>query len=417
VTKKAPDIAVVLENGDFQAGMERQAHRLARGLAARGARVSLVTTYTPRRYLGAAPEDPPRRERRDGYEIVRVPCRRWWSGEAVRALFALELARVLIARRVDVVYAVQWQAALHVSRAARAGEWPLVLKLACGGSYGDLAQVARRKDAPALLQALGGVDRFACLSEQVRSEVVQAGLPGERCLLVRNGVDRSVFSPEGEKAALPAGRTILFLGRHDSQKRVSVLLRAFARLAPRIPDARLVCAGRGPEEGALEALAAALGVQERVSFLGERRDSPALLRAASVFVLPSAAEGMPNALLEALSVGVPSVATAIPGTTDVVTHEKEALLVPLDDEAALAGALSRLLEDRELASRLAAAGRERIEREFCMEKVTERHLEIFRALAAEKPARPGRLDRLSLELARTLVTGWFHALARRLAPT
>src|SRR5581483_4361632 len=189
-------VAIVLENGDFQAGMERQAHRLARGLAARGARVSLVTTFTPRRYLGAAPEDPPRRERRQGYEIVRVPCRRWWSGEAVRALFALELARVLIARHIDVVYAVQWQAALHVRRAARAGEWPLVLKLACGGSYGDLAQVARRKDAPALLEALSAVDRFACLSEQVRGEVVAAGLAGERCVLVRNGVDRALFSPE-----------------------------------------------------------------------------------------------------------------------------------------------------------------------------------------------------------------------------
>src|SRR5581483_11191545 len=160
-------VAIVLENGDFQAGMERQAHRLARGLAARGARVSLVTTFTPRRYLGAAPEDPPRRERRQGYEIVRVPCRRWWSGEAVRALFALTLARVLLRHRIDVVYAVQFQAALHAARASRAGSWPLVLKLACGGSYGDMAQVAGRPDARAVLDDLATVvDRFACLSEQ-----------------------------------------------------------------------------------------------------------------------------------------------------------------------------------------------------------------------------------------------------------
>jgi glycosyltransferase involved in cell wall biosynthesis len=407
-------VAFVLENADTQSGMERQALRLARGLTARGARVVVVTTYTPRGFVLPGPEDPPRRERRDGYEIVRVPCYRWWSGEAVRALFALTLARVLFARRVDVVYGVQFQAALHVRRAAHAGEWPTVLKFACGGSYGDLAQAARRKDARAVLGDLARVDRYACLSEQVRREVEAAGLPPERCVLVRNGVDRSVFSPEGEKAALPPGRSVLFLGRHDGQKRVSVLLRAFAKVAARTGDARLVCAGKGPEEENLRALARTLGVAERVSFLGERRDVPALLRAASVFVLPSAAEGLPNALLEALSVGVPSVVTDIPGTDEVVTDEREALTVPLDDEDALARAIARLLEDKELAARLVRAGHERIAREFDMERVVDAHLELFSSLRRERrPLRRG-LDGLSLELARTLVTGWFHALGRRL---
>jgi len=405
-------VGVVLENADTRSGMERQAQRLACGLAARGARVVVVTTFTPRAVL-ASRHDPPRHERRDGYEIVRVPCYRWWSGEAVRALFALTLARVFTRRRVDVVYAVQFQAALHLARAARGGSWPTVLKFACGGSYGDLEQ-AKRWTERDVFSDLARVDRYACLSEQVRCEVAAAGLPAERCVLVRNGVDRSVFSREGPRAALPEGRSILFLGRHDGQKRISVLLRAFAKIAPRVRDARVVLAGKGPEEERLKELARELGVLERVSFLGERRDVAALLRAASVFCLPSAAEGMPNALLEALSVGVPCVATAIPGTTDVVTDEKEALLVPLDDEDALARALERVLADRELASRLARAGSERIAREFDMERVCEQHLALFEALRAEERPVRRSLDRLSLELARTLLFGWFHALARRL---
>src|SRR5581483_2031124 len=203
-------------------------------------------------------------------------------------------------------------------------------------------------------------------------EVVAAGLPAARCLLVRNGVDRSLFAREGPKAELPAGRTILFLGRHDSQKRIDVLLRAFAEIAPRLPDVRLVCAGKGPDAAKLQALARELGLEARVSFLGERGDVPQLLRAASVFCLPSAAEGMPNALLEALAAGVPCVATAIPGTTDVVTHDVEALLVPVDDVPALAGALERVLKDEALARRLAASGLERIAREFDMEAVADR---------------------------------------------
>jgi glycosyltransferase involved in cell wall biosynthesis len=410
----ALSVGVVLENADFQGGMERQAHRLAKGLAARGAKVVLVTTFTPERYLGSSPKDPPRKEQRDGYEIVRVPCYRWWSGEAVRARFALSLAKTFFARAVQVVYAVQFQAALHLARAARGGEWATVLKLACGGSYGDMAQATRWPEKT-VYRDLVRVDRFACLSEQVRAEVAAAGLPAERCLIVRNGVDRTVFSKDGAKAALPPGRSILFIGRQDGQKRISVLLQAFAKIAARIPDARLVSVGRGPEEERLKELARELGVADRVSFLGERRDVPDLLRAASVFCLPSAAEGMPNALLEALSTGVPSVATEIPGTTDVVRHEKEALLVPVDDVPALEQALERLLEDPALAARLGAAGAERIAREFDMERVTDMHLALFQELAQKKPPVRRSLGRLRLTFARTLVTGWFSALGRRLS--
>src|SRR5262249_14595967 len=151
--------------------------------------------------------------------------------------------------------------------------------------------------------------------------------------------------------------------------RINVLIRAFARISERIPDVRLACAGWGPEEQALRALARELGLAERVSFLGVRDDVPELLRAASVFVLPSAAEGLPNALLEALSVGVPAVATNIPGTDEVVRDEVEALMVPVDDEAALARAIERVLTDRALAKRLVSAGHELIAREFDMERV------------------------------------------------
>ncbi len=416
MSQGALGVAIVLENADIQAGMERQAHRLARGLAARGARVVLVTTFTPRGFFYSKDGDPPLLEARDGYEIVRVPCRRWWSGEAVRALFARTLGRELVARSIDVIYGVQFQATLHVRRVAAVSDWPLVLKLACGGSYGDMAQAKARPDALEVLEHLRHVDRYACLSRQVEAEVVAAGLPPHHCILVRNGVDRSVFSAEGPKADLPPS-TVLFVGRHDTQKRIHILLRAFAKVAARVPQARLACVGKGPEEANLHALAKELGLGERVSFLGERKDVPELLRAASVFVLPSAAEGMPNALLEALSVGAPCVATTIPGTTDVATHEREALLVPPDDEEALAQAIERSLVDRALAERLSRAGRERIAAEFDMERVVDAHLALFESLR-----RPGRIVRrsglraITIRLVIALVVGWFYALGRRLRP-
>jgi hypothetical protein len=126
---------------------------------------------------------------------------------------------------------------------------------------------------------------------------------------------------------------------------------------------------------------------------------------------------MPNALLEALSVGVPAVATAIPGNEEVVSHEKEALLVPLDDDGALAAAIERVLTDEALAGRLVAAGRERIASEFDMERVTDAHLALFQSLRRpERKTDASAIRPLSRELARALVVGWFYAFGRRLVP-
>ncbi len=141
---------------------------------------------------------------------------------------------------------------------------------------------------------------------------------------------------------------------------------------------------------------------------------PELLRAASVFVLPSAAEGLPNALLEALSVGVPSVVTNIPGTDEVVRDGEEALMVPVDDEAALARAIERLLTDEELSKRLASAGRELVAREFDMERVVDHHVAIFESLRRPRRAVVRReLARIYGSFAVALVIGWFKAALRR----
>jgi L-malate glycosyltransferase len=407
---KRRGVAIVVHEVDVLGGMERQALRLAKGLAERGVRVTLVTTYTPRG-LGL-PLPSSIRERRDGFEIVRIPCFWWWSGEAVAALVDLVLARVLLSkkRRIDVVYTVQLRAAAHAGRVAAVRGLPTVVKFACGGTYGDMAQLERYPD---LREPLHAIDRYACLSQQVRREVESQGFDPRRCVFVRNGVDLATFSPEGARAELGPGRWIVFIGRHDSQKRIDVLLRAFARIAPRLPDARLACAGKGPDEADLRELARELGVAERVRFLGERRDMPALLRAASVFVLPSAAEGLPNALLEALAVGVPSVVTDIPGTDEVVTRDREALMVPVDDEAALAAAIERILTDRELSERLVRAGRELVLREFDMERVVERHLELFESLPPGT-SRRGRLLSIYGRFVAMLIFGWLYVLGRRL---
>src|SRR5271155_3933989 len=184
--------------------MERQALRLARGLAARGARVTIVTTHAPRGFGLPISKSPPVRERREGFEILRIPCFRWWSGEAVSALIDLVLARVLLSkkRKIDLVYAVQYLAATHVARTAPIGDLPTIIKFACGGTFGDMQQLARRADREELLAALRRIDRYACLSRQVKAEAEEARLARDRCIVVRNGVDRTTFSRDGPRAEL-----------------------------------------------------------------------------------------------------------------------------------------------------------------------------------------------------------------------
>jgi glycosyltransferase involved in cell wall biosynthesis len=114
----------------------------------------------------------------------------------------------------------------------------------------------------------------------------------------------------------------------------------------------------------LRTLTAALGLTDHVQFLGMVRDVPALLAEASLYVLSSLSEGVSLTLLEAMATGLPVVATSVGGTPEVVMDQHTGLLVPPADAAALAEAMTRLVQDPDLAQRLGSAGRRRVERHF-----------------------------------------------------
>jgi glycosyltransferase involved in cell wall biosynthesis len=159
--------------------------------------------------------------------------------------------------------------------------------------------------------------------------------------------------PRSELAGNTTEPIVLTIARLDAQKGIAHLLDAAAA----VPHASFAIAGDGPDRAALEARAATLGIGDRVRFLGHRRDVPALLASADLFVLPSLYEGLPLAVLEAMTAGVPVVATAIGGTDEVVRDGETGTLVPPADPAALAAAINRTLADRDRAARLAAAAR------------------------------------------------------------
>lgn len=390
-----PGVAVLVFNYDSQGGMERQAARLAEGLADRGHPVTVVTTLGPR-LPGSVPPLP--RERIREVEVLRVPLR-WWTFEGAERLFLARAASLLRRRlpHVGAIYAVHAKTGAHAVALGRTLALPVLVKLACAGPHGDFASLAREPEGRRLRGLLGQADRVLCLSNELEREAIAEGLDRDRFVRVRNGVDLARFSPEGKKAELPpelglvpGAPLVLAVGRLDLQKRLDVLLRAFARVQERFPAARLALAGEGPLAAELRDLARSLGLESRVAFLGTRTDVPDLLRAASVFVLASESEGLSNALLEALASGVPVVASAIAANREVVADGREGLLVPVADADGLARAIERVLGDPALAASLAAAGRARA-LEHDQARVVEDHAALFAAVA-----RQGRVSRGAL---------------------
>ncbi|WP_344342662.1 glycosyltransferase, partial [Kitasatospora putterlickiae] len=152
------------------------------------------------------------------------------------------------------------------------------------------------------------------------------------------------------------------VGNLTPKKDQATLLAAHAALLRSRPDARLLLVGAGPLDARLRARAAELGVADTVVFAGSRADVPELLPALDVFTLSSRQEGLPVALMEAMTSGLPAVVTRVGGMPEVLDDGEQGLLVPPGDPSALAGAFDRLAGDPDLRARMASAARERAKR-------------------------------------------------------
>ncbi len=173
--------------------------------------------------------------------------------------------------------------------------------------------------------------------------------------------------PPPASAAIPSERApglrLVAIGRLFPVKGFDLLLRAFAQAAPRIPDGRLEVWGEGPERASLERLARELGLSGSARFMGITDRPFDVLRNADVFVMPSRAEGFPNALVEAMACGLPVISSDFGGAArEILRDGVDGLLVPREDPSSLAEAMVRLSEDPELRGRLSGRAVEVVER-------------------------------------------------------
>lgn len=234
-----------------------------------------------------------------------------------------------------------------------------------------------------------GVRRAVAISQAVERCLLEGGVEREKIRVIPSAVDPESLRSTRERAELRRAVGLadgdvcfLTLASLDRRKGIDVLLNAVQRLTPAL-GARFLIAGDGPERGELERLARALGVSERVRFLGRREDRADLLAACDALVLPSRREGLGVAALEAMACGRPVVASRIGGLAEAVRDEVTGILIPADEPKALADALERLVADASLRARLGAAGPGRISEGHLPEQMTLAYERLYAEVLAE----------------------------------
>jgi glycosyltransferase involved in cell wall biosynthesis len=353
------DVFLVANAADELGGVAGWTHRMAGLFAERGHRVQVI---------GIAPVIPElRRElppglpyrvrtlyrahpgvawypRRHAWSVARHPGRaatevrrRAGRREAVRQLSELfrsaEPGGVVITTQ---VWAAEW-----VSRADTAG------LLTIGMSHESFAATEASGRYARVRRYYAGMDRLLALTQQDADEWVRIG-GMNHCGAMPNPLP---FTPAAQ--APRRAKVVAAIGRLSYEKGFDLLLESWARVAPKAPDWRLRIYGVGPEEAALRAASARLGIADSVSFEGRTDDVEGVLQQSSVLAQASRAEGFPMTLLEAMACGVPCVAfDCAPGVREIVTDGEDGLLATPGDVYTFADRLTALITDEGLRDRL-----------------------------------------------------------------
>jgi len=269
----------------------------------------------------------------------------------------------------------------HANVLGRVAAWITRVPVVVSG-----VRVAERRDKGHLL-----ADRLThrmanahvCVSQATAQfQIAAAGVPESRVEVIPNGIaaenptSDSIDVDEASQWGAKSAANLVFVGRLDHQKGIDLLLDALAQLpAGKRPSVALV--GAGPDREALEAQTKRLELEELVRFIGWQAIPSAWMAAADALVLPSRWEGMPNVVLEAMSVGKPVIAANVEGVADLVDDGVTGWIAEANNPASLASAISRFLTDRHRWTEMGASARRKASEEFSMEQVVERYERLW----------------------------------------
>ncbi|APW61459.1 glycosyltransferase family 4 protein [Paludisphaera borealis] len=368
-------------------GAERVFGYLAEALARAGADVSVLTSRT-----GEAEALPEREEvavanvRGQGRLVVhRLPT----SGLRFVGtwLYMRNLQRWLTSHPVDLAYVSMLKHDAYVAvGAGRDRGFPVVLRPEGAGATGDVAWQRRGNFGGRIAARCRQADAFVAISKAVHDELTTAGYEPSRIHSLPNGVPIPARAWQRRPGWARAPHA-MFVGRLAVEKNLGALIDAWPIVRRSHPEARLTLVGEGPERADLERRARALGLPlgpgQAVDLPGASDRVDDLLRTADLFVLPSIEEGMSIALLEAMALGIPVVASSIPGNRRLVADYKHGRLAAPEPQA-----IARVIVDQwsafDRAFHMSRAARSRVEQEFSIAAVARQHLDLFQSLIEAK---------------------------------
>jgi glycosyltransferase involved in cell wall biosynthesis len=309
----------------------------------------------------------------------RIPVRYYSGGGKLSLLAAWQVRRIISELRPDIIHPFYGRSLSHVVLAATAlPERPKIV------SFRGVSSPLSRLDAGDWLSYRHPlVDAHACESAAVQRALVASGVPASKCWVTYNSMYMPPACRPGRPAlaqfGIPADAFVVgTMASMRRVKRMDILLRAAAQCAD-LRDTYWILFGRVLDPEILK-LAADRRIRDRVRLPGFRLDASELISGADVFVMPSRAEALCQALLEAMHQGVCPVVSNAGGMKEVVRHEHDGLVVPVENVDALAHAIRRLHADRLLAAKMAASAQQRIAHSFTPEKMAERCLALYRSL-------------------------------------
>ena len=362
-------VALLIPTLDRLAGAERQVMLLARGLAARNWRVSVVA-------LSGTGREAATELRGGGIEFLSLEMRKGLADPRGWIRYGAWLRR----ETPDVVHA-------HLPHAAWLARWsrvrarrPVVVDSIHTSAVGGWQRQTGYRMSRSLPHRVTAVSEGAAESYRAARMVCTRKL-----VVIPNGVDVDSWRPNSAARAelrrrLGFGDEFLWFaaGRLDPVKDYPALLWAMLEL-PR--GARLAIAGTGPEEADLRRMAEQFGMEARVRFLGFQPDVLPWMQAADAFVLSSRWEGLPMSLLEAGACGLPAVATGVAGTREVLVHGESGFLATPGDSLALRGAMSRMMRlDAAARADMGENARRRVVERFSLNVVVDRWEALYREL-------------------------------------
>jgi glycosyltransferase involved in cell wall biosynthesis len=311
------------------------------------------------------------------------------------ALALQQLVQVIRLTRPDIVHTHSSKAGFLGRLAARRCGVPAIVHTPNGLYFLGQANPTKRRFYLALERlAARWSDVVIATSASERDELLRWRVaPPDRIVLIENGVEANRLPADVDREAqratygiAPDTLLVGTLARATEQKNPLLFVRAAALLAARFPHVLFMWIGDGDLLDAARQEANVLGISERCRFLGHRDDGSSLLAMFDLFWLPSQYEGLPLALLEAMALSIPVIATDVVGNRDVVISEQSGLLVPPDNATALAEATTRLLTQPGYAAALGRGARARLLERFTVQQMVARTAHVYERVVADHPA-------------------------------